>query len=297
VILRAASALHFLQPLPASFPFVCRLLQFALALTLNPPCCVIVLLCLLFFLQPPPPPPTLCADSYNFATLCKAAIDDATCQSLQCAEKGFTCAAADCNDGSGCTTRCVTQGYFFPGIPTTPLVYSCKDGSVAKPCSFEPLPGQATCNDNITCDGGMMCGDYECGGTCGPMCVPLPPPTMFPIFDEVGGGGGGVNSPCPRGAQVQQCKANMCATTKCADTEVCYQSPCNCQAVCVTTKTYKGPVNLGTVKDGKTGGSTALRGERVRKCVKGTAVAPRTCRGDPCDEKKCDPATQKCVRE
>ncbi|WIA44063.1 hypothetical protein OEZ86_010424 [Tetradesmus obliquus] len=144
---------------------------------------------------PPPPPPTLCADSYSYATLCKAAINDETCKSLQCAEKGFSCAAADCGDGSGCTTKCVTQAYFFPGAPTTPLVYSCDDG------------------------------------------------------------------------------------------------------MCVTTKKYKGPVNLGTVKHGRTKGSAALKGERVRKCVKGAAVPPRSCKEDPCNTKKCDLTTQKCVRE
>jgi hypothetical protein len=54
-------------------------------------------------MQPPPPPPTLCVDSFNFDTLCDTPIDDATCESLGCREKGFTCAAADCGDGSGCT--------------------------------------------------------------------------------------------------------------------------------------------------------------------------------------------------
>lgn len=94
-----------------------------------------------------------------------------------------------------------------------------------------------------------------------------------------------------------QCKTNPCDVTTCADTEACYQSPCNCSAVCVTTKKYKGPVNLGTVKHGRTKGSAALKGERVRKCVKGAAVPPRSCKEDPCNTKKCDLTTQKCVRE
>jgi hypothetical protein len=260
------------------------------------------LICLLcyflcyFFLQPPPPPPTLCADSYNYATLCRTPIDDATCQALGCSDNGYTCAAADCGDGTGCTTRCITQGWYFPGVPMTPISYTCpRDGTVAEPCSFDPLPGQATCDD-LTCDGGMMCGDYSCSGTCGPMCVPLPPPQMFPWMGvgQIGGGGG--DSPCPNGGPMMLCKVDACATT-CPKGQTCHTSPCNCTAVCFDDKKYKGPVSLGKGRDGRTAGSNKLKGLKTHKCVQGEAVEPKTCKDDPCDAKQCNEKTHTCVRE
>jgi hypothetical protein len=258
--------------------------------------------------QPPPPPPTLCADSFNSARLCASdtPIDDVTCEALGCREQGYTCANADCGDGSGCSPRCITQGWFFPGVPTTPITYSCPGDDktkIAEPCVFKPLLGQATCEDGIKCDPGMMCGNYKCDGVCGPMCVPMPPPTMFPWAGDSGEGGfeggSGGGSPCPGGTPMKQCTSDVCATTSCPEGQSCHTSPCNCTAICSALGIkYKGPVNLGGAKAGVArAGQKWIKGLKTRKCAQGKAVQPKTCKGDPCDDKKCNEKTQTCVRE
>jgi hypothetical protein len=75
-------------------------------------------------------------------------------------------------------------------------------------------------------------------------------------------------------------------------------SPCNCQAVCGADIKYKGPVNLGTAKGGSARGNNKwIKGLKTRKCVRGKAVEPETCKGDPCEDKKCNEKTHTCVRE